>query len=51
MPRLLQCAGYALKYVKLSSAWADDQPAVFMATHEGEREIVVAIRGTAQLVS
>ena len=35
--------------MKLASTWADHQPAFFMATHQGEREIVVAIRGTAQL--
>ena len=47
--RLSRCVGYALNYVKLASTWADHQPAFFMATHEGRREVVVAIRGTAQL--
>jgi len=42
-------AGFALNYVKLAATWADHQPAFFMATHARRREVVVAVRGTAQL--
>ncbi|KAK9825408.1 hypothetical protein WJX81_002309 [Elliptochloris bilobata] len=49
LSRRLQRQGYALNYVKLASTWADHQPAFFMATRGDEREVVVAIRGTAQL--
>ena len=35
--------------MKLTSTWADHQPAFFMATQAEAREVVVAIRGTAQL--
>lgn len=35
--------------MKLASTWADHQPAFFMATHAARKEVVVAVRGTAQL--
>jgi hypothetical protein len=42
-------AGYALAHVKLTSTWAEYCPAYYLALNLQEKEVVIAIRGTAQI--
>ncbi len=43
------CSGYALSHVKLTSTWAEHCPAYYMALNLDEKELLIAIRGTAQI--
>ena len=42
-------AGFGLVHVKLTSTWAEHCPAYYLAVNLEKKQVVIAIRGTAQV--
>ena len=42
------CAGFGLAHVKLQSTWAQHCPAYYVALNLENKEVLIAVRGTAQ---
>ena len=42
-------AGFGLVHVKLTSTWAEHCPAYFLAISLEKKEVIISVRGTAQV--